>query len=147
METRFDFRGGRERSIDGQDGPLANSNKRGDKGFVTTFEVERTISFVGKFKLDWIFVKPLSLTEPYAKDQSHRFAPHFRTHPEDAQRSYQGAYLRPRADNGRLTDRRAGIGWWPRFTTVTSPVIPSAWCDSVALQRPLAARLYRSRLY
>ena len=73
----FDFRGERERSIGGKDDPLANSNERGDKGFITTFEVERTIAFVGKFKLDWIFVKPVSLTEPYAKDQPHKFAPHF----------------------------------------------------------------------
>jgi endonuclease/exonuclease/phosphatase family metal-dependent hydrolase len=73
----FDFRGERERSIGRKDDPLANSNERGDKGFITTFEVERTISFVGKFKLDWIFVKPPSLTEPYAKDQPHKFAPHF----------------------------------------------------------------------
>jgi len=73
----FDFRGERERSIDGKDDPLANSNQRGDKGFITTFEVERTIAFVGKFKLDWIFVRPPSLTEPYAEDQPHRFAPHF----------------------------------------------------------------------
>ena len=73
----FDFRGERERSVGGKDDPLANSNERGDKGFITTFEVERTIAFVGKFKLDWIFVKPLGLTEPYAKDQPHRFAPHF----------------------------------------------------------------------
>ncbi len=73
----FDFRGERDRSIGGKDDPLANSNERGDKGFITTFEVERTIAFVGKFKLDWIFVKPLGLTEPYAKDQPHRFAPHF----------------------------------------------------------------------
>jgi endonuclease/exonuclease/phosphatase family metal-dependent hydrolase len=73
----IDFRGERERSIGGKDDPLANSNERGDKGFITTFEVERTIAFVGKFKLDWIFVKPLSLTEPYAKDQPHKFAPHF----------------------------------------------------------------------
>jgi len=73
----FDFRGERERSIGNNDGPLANSNERGDKGFVTTFEVERTIAFVGKFKLDWIFVKPPSLTEPYAKDAPHKFAPHF----------------------------------------------------------------------
>jgi endonuclease/exonuclease/phosphatase family metal-dependent hydrolase len=73
----FDFRGESERSIGGKDGPLANSNERGDKGFITTFEVERTIAFVGKFKLDWIFVKPLSLTEPYAKDAPHKFAPHF----------------------------------------------------------------------
>lgn len=73
----FDFRGESERSIGGKDGPLANSNERGDKGFITTFEVERTIAFVGKFKLDWIFVKPPSLTEPYAKDAPHKFAPHF----------------------------------------------------------------------
>ena len=73
----FDFRGEHERSIGAKDGPLANSNERGDKGFITTFEVERTISFVGKFKLDWIFVKPLSLTEPYSKDAPHKFAPHF----------------------------------------------------------------------
>ena len=73
----FDFRGERERSIGSQDGPLANSNERGDKGFITTFEVDRTIAFVGKFKLDWIFVKPLALTEPYAKDAPHKFAPHF----------------------------------------------------------------------
>ena len=73
----FDFRGERDRSIGGKEDPLANSNERGDKGFITTFEVERTIAFVGKFKLDWIFVKPLGLTEPYAKDQPHRFAPHF----------------------------------------------------------------------
>lgn len=73
----FDFRGERERSIGDEEGPLANSNERGDKGFITTFEVERTIAFVGKFKLDWIFVKPLGLTEPYAKDQPHKFAPHF----------------------------------------------------------------------
>jgi endonuclease/exonuclease/phosphatase family metal-dependent hydrolase len=75
--TAFDFRGERERSIGGKDDPLANSNQRGDKGFITTYEVERTISFVGKFKLDWIFIKPPSLTEPYDEEQPHRFAPHF----------------------------------------------------------------------
>ena len=73
----FDFRGERERSIGRKDDPLANSNERGDKGFVTTFEVERTISFVGKFKLDWIFVRPPTLSEPYSKDAPHKFAPHF----------------------------------------------------------------------
>ena len=73
----FDFRGERERSIGAKDDTLANSNERGDKGFITTFEVERTIAFVGKFKLDWIFVKPVSLTDPYDQKQPHRFAPHF----------------------------------------------------------------------
>jgi endonuclease/exonuclease/phosphatase family metal-dependent hydrolase len=73
----FDFRGERERSIGGKDDPLANSNERGDKGFITTYEVERTIAFVGRFKLDWIFVKPPGLIDPDAKEQPHRFAPHF----------------------------------------------------------------------
>ena len=73
----FDFRGESERSIGAKDDTLANSNERGNKGFITTFEVERTIGFVGKFKLDWIFVKPPSLTDPNDKNQPHRLAPHF----------------------------------------------------------------------
>jgi endonuclease/exonuclease/phosphatase family metal-dependent hydrolase len=73
----FDFRGERERSVDGKTGPLANSNQRGDKGFITTSEVERTIAFVGKFNVDWVFVKPPGLTDPNAKEQPHLFAPHF----------------------------------------------------------------------
>lgn len=76
-ESAFDFRGERNRSIGRKDDPLANSNQRGDKGFITTYQVERTVGFVGKFKLDWIFVKPASLTEPYDEEQPHRFAPHF----------------------------------------------------------------------
>lgn len=73
----FDFRGERKRSTGSHDGNLANSNERGDKGFVTTSEVERTIGFMGKFKLDWLFVKPPALNDPSAKDAPHRFAPHF----------------------------------------------------------------------
>lgn len=73
----FDFRGEPSRSIDNKDEPLANSNQRADKGFTTTFAVDRTIASIGKFKLDWFFVKPPALTEPYGKEESHRFAPHF----------------------------------------------------------------------
>ena len=73
----FDFRGERGRSIRDSTETLANSNERGSKGFATTFEVERKIGFVGKFKLDWFFVKPALLTDPYEKDQPYRFAPHF----------------------------------------------------------------------
>jgi len=75
--SAFDLRGERERSTGSKDAPLANSNQRGDKGFVTTYEVERTIAFVGKFKLDWIFVRPPAITDPYGEDEPHRFAPHF----------------------------------------------------------------------
>ncbi|HWN09477.1 MAG TPA: endonuclease/exonuclease/phosphatase family protein [Pyrinomonadaceae bacterium] len=73
----FDFRGERERSIGSGNSPLANSNQRGSKGFITTFEVERTIGFIGKFKLDWIFVKPPALKSPYGERQPYIFAPHF----------------------------------------------------------------------
>ena len=73
----FDFRGESLRSAGNKTDPLANSNQRGSKGFITTYEVERTIGFIGRFKLDWIFVKPPGLTEPYAEEGPHRFAPHF----------------------------------------------------------------------
>ncbi len=73
----FDFRGDRDKSIGSHSSPLANSNQRGKKGFITTYEFEHTISFVGKFKLDWIFVKPPALTSPYGERQSYIFAPHF----------------------------------------------------------------------
>ena len=76
-EGAFDFRGERGRSVGGNDETLANSNQRGDKGFITTYEVERTVAFVGKFKLDWIFVRPPALTEPYENEGPHRFSPHF----------------------------------------------------------------------
>jgi endonuclease/exonuclease/phosphatase family metal-dependent hydrolase len=73
----FDFRGERERSVGSGNSPLANSNQRGGKGFITTFEVERTLGFIGKYKLDWIFVKPPALRSPYAEGQPYLFAPHF----------------------------------------------------------------------
>ncbi len=73
----IDFRGERARSIGGSTETLGNSNERGGKGFVTTFEVERRIGAIGKMKLDWFFVKPPSLTDPDDKGQPHRFAPHF----------------------------------------------------------------------
>ncbi len=73
----FDFRGERGRSVGGKADTLANSNQRGDKGFITTYEVERTVAFVGKYKLDWIFVRPPALTRHDDEEQPHRFAPHF----------------------------------------------------------------------
>jgi endonuclease/exonuclease/phosphatase family metal-dependent hydrolase len=73
----FDFRGDRARAWGGRAGKLANSNERGGKGFATTYEVSRPVAFVGKYKLDWIFVKPAALTAPDDGEQSYRFAPHF----------------------------------------------------------------------
>jgi len=70
----FDMRGDAERSINGKRKLLANSNQRGRKGFKTTFSVKRALGIVGKFRLDWLFVKqPVNqkLRERYV------FAPHF----------------------------------------------------------------------
>jgi endonuclease/exonuclease/phosphatase family metal-dependent hydrolase len=73
----FDFRGEKMRSFNGKDSELANSNQRAFKGFVTTYQVKRPIKFIGKYKLDWIFVKPAHLTDPTDRKQSYVFAPHF----------------------------------------------------------------------
>jgi endonuclease/exonuclease/phosphatase family metal-dependent hydrolase len=73
----FDFRGEAKRSFNNREKTLANSNQRGDKGFVTTYEVNRTVLIFGKFKLDWIFVKPANLKNPTDNKESHQFAPHF----------------------------------------------------------------------
>lgn len=72
----FDFRGNTERTINGTQGTLANSNQRDIKGFSTTYEFERALGVVGKLKLDWILVKAYS-TEPSGDNEPYRFAPHF----------------------------------------------------------------------
>ncbi len=72
----FDFRGNINRTINGTEGTLANSNQRDTKGFATTYEFERPLSIVGKLKLDWIFVKGYS-TNHRDDTQPYRFAPHF----------------------------------------------------------------------
>jgi hypothetical protein len=73
--TRIDFRGDRDRSYNGKTGTLANSNERGGKGFVRTFQFERNIGPKGWFKLDWIFVKAYA-EKPRGQAQPYRFAPH-----------------------------------------------------------------------
>jgi hypothetical protein len=72
----FDFRGDKERTINGTEGTLANSNQRDMKGFATTFEFERALGVVGKLKLDWIFVKAY-VASPRDDHGAYRFAPHF----------------------------------------------------------------------
>jgi len=54
----FDFGGDKEHSYNGRTGKLANSNERGEKGFVPTNELGKTYGPVGQYKLDWIFVRP-----------------------------------------------------------------------------------------
>jgi hypothetical protein len=72
----FDFRGNELRSVAGKDGKLANSNQRGFKGFKTTFRVKRPLGIIGKYRLDWVFIKS-ELKEPEDENGPYRFAPHF----------------------------------------------------------------------
>lgn len=72
----FDFRGDTERNSHHKAGTLANSNQRGAKGFVPTFAMKRNYGgLVGRYKLDWIVVKPY-ISEPRGEGLSYRFAPH-----------------------------------------------------------------------
>jgi endonuclease/exonuclease/phosphatase family metal-dependent hydrolase len=73
----FDFRGDPMRSVGHKGKRLSNSNERGKLGFITTYQVERPIAFIGKHKLDWIFVKPAALTKADDPKRSYLFAPHF----------------------------------------------------------------------
>jgi endonuclease/exonuclease/phosphatase family metal-dependent hydrolase len=72
----FDFRGDKDRSINGSEGTLGNSNQRVAKGFAETYSVERSLATTGKLKLDWILVKPY-IEDPRDVKQTYRFAPHF----------------------------------------------------------------------
>ncbi len=75
----FDFRGETERSLNGKAGTLANSNQRAGKGFEPTFSLKRDFGgLVGRFKLDWFFVKPF-IPESRGNGMSYEFAPHFPT--------------------------------------------------------------------
>ena len=56
---RFDVRGNKDRTVNGTRKRFANSNQRNLKGFVPTFSLPRDFKgFVGRFKLDWFFIKP-----------------------------------------------------------------------------------------
>ncbi len=75
--TSFDFRGDQSRTVDGRGGTLGNSNQRASKGFVHTYEFVISLGVIGRYKLDWVFVKSYledprdSVTGPY------RITPHF----------------------------------------------------------------------
>ncbi len=75
-QARLDFRGDSAFSVLGRQGTLGNSNERGSKGFMTTFALPRTVGIVGKYRLDWVFVKAYLKDDPKSAD-SYRFAPHF----------------------------------------------------------------------
>jgi len=73
----FDFRGDPERTLNGRSRTLADSNERAGKGFVPTYAFSRDYwGLVGRFKLDWFFVKPF-IEDPRLKAKNDSFAPNF----------------------------------------------------------------------
>jgi endonuclease/exonuclease/phosphatase family metal-dependent hydrolase len=71
----FDFRGSNRRTAPPRSRTLADSNARAWKGFVPTYSFARDYGgVVGRFKLDWILVKPFTTT-PRASRQPAKFAP------------------------------------------------------------------------
>jgi hypothetical protein len=76
-QRAFDFRGHRERTLPPRTGTLADSNQRAWKGFLPTYAFNRDFGgFLGRFKLDWIFVKPF-IDDPRRRGQSDQLAPYF----------------------------------------------------------------------
>lgn len=76
-QKAFDFRGETERNRHGKGGTLANSNQRALKGFEPTYTLKRDFGgLVGRYKLDWFFVKPF-IQRPRGEGMSYEFAPHF----------------------------------------------------------------------
>ena len=75
----FDFRGRKKLTDPPRARTLADSNERQWKGFVPTYSFARDFGgFVGRFKLDWILVKPFT-TNPRNPRQPMKFAPTYPT--------------------------------------------------------------------
>lgn len=73
----FDFRGEPDRTGNDKGRTLANSNQRAFKGFEPTYTAKRDFGgLIGRYKLDWIFVKPF-IAGPRGGGMSYEFAPHF----------------------------------------------------------------------
>lgn len=83
----FDIRGVEKKTRRGMGGDFANSNEREEKGFKTTFELNRAFG-IAKFKLDWIFVKPSDLKDSSEEKASYAFAPHFGRTLQDVNRAF-----------------------------------------------------------
>lgn len=74
---KFDFRGEPARSWKNRGSTLSNSNERNGKGFVTTYSVHRPLLFIGKLKLDWIFVRPKTIEDAETGGRFESFPPYF----------------------------------------------------------------------
>jgi endonuclease/exonuclease/phosphatase family metal-dependent hydrolase len=75
--TSFDFRGNADRSINRSSLTLANSNEHRRWGHRTTFAVRRPIGPIGRYRLDWFFVRSGHLKDPNDDDAPYVLAPHF----------------------------------------------------------------------
>jgi endonuclease/exonuclease/phosphatase family metal-dependent hydrolase len=76
-QKAFDFRGEADHNLHEKGGTLANSNQRARKGFEPTFTLKRDFGgLVGRYKLDWFFVKPY-IPRPRGDGMSYEFEPHF----------------------------------------------------------------------
>ena len=76
-DRAFDFRGEPQRTSPPRGHTLADSNQRSGKGFTPTYSFARDYGgLVGRFKLDWIIVKPF-IQNPRLPTQTGLFAPHF----------------------------------------------------------------------
>jgi endonuclease/exonuclease/phosphatase family metal-dependent hydrolase len=73
--SRFDFSGDKEHSCNGRTGKLANSNERAAKGFLETNELGKTYGPIGRYKLDWIFIRPAGLKRPNRISEESHFVP------------------------------------------------------------------------
>ena len=70
----FDFRGNGDKSY-GCSGELSDSNERDIKGFTPTLTFQKSL-FIGKYKIDWFFVKAY-LKKPTARRGSNLMAPYY----------------------------------------------------------------------
>lgn len=75
--TSFDFRGDSDRSINRSSRTLANSNEHRRWGHRTTFSVRRPIGPIGRYRLDWFFIRSGHLKDPTDDEAPYRLAPHF----------------------------------------------------------------------
>jgi endonuclease/exonuclease/phosphatase family metal-dependent hydrolase len=75
--SAFDFRGEPERTLNQRGRTLSDSNERARKGFVPTYAFARDYAgLVGRFKLDWILVKPC-FADPLQGRREQVFLPYF----------------------------------------------------------------------
>lgn len=120
----FDFRGDAERTLERRSGTLANSNQRAAKGFRPTFTLKRDYGgLVGRFKLDWFFIKPPVLGNPRDPSGAYHLAPHFPVTMEELNTAVPGGISdhhpitvdlpledNPKSPSGGYTDSQTRLG-------------------------------------